>query len=306
VSRTLLILDGLFDDIGIETDIASRHGWTIAHWDGGDTALGDADAVLHVRTRIDGAMLDRLPACRVVGRYGTGLDSVDLEAAAVRGIAVVNVRDYCIPEMTAHTLALALGLDRRIGELARTSGLDWTAVASTLPLRGRTSATVIGFGSVGRSVARTLAAMGHAVSAVTRNAAAEAEASGIEPLSLDEGLRRADIVLLHCALDATTAGLIGRAQIETLPPHAILVNTARLGLIDEAAVANAIETGRLAGAGIDARLDPGSPLDGLRDDPRLIVTPHVGWYSERSAAELRRRAVENTIAAADASAADTN
>jgi D-3-phosphoglycerate dehydrogenase len=297
VSSAILIFDSLFDDLAIETETAAARGWTLARWDGGDASLRDAEVAMHVRTRIDRPLFDRMPAVRVVTRFGTGVDTVDPVVATERGVAVVNVRDYCVPEMTAHTLALALSLDRRVGELATTS-LDWSDIAEKLPLPGRRSATVIGLGAVGRSVARTLLAMGLTVSAVTRQADA-ARALGIPVVPLEEGLGTGAFVFLHAALNADTAGLIGGAELARMQPHAILVNTARLGLIDEAAVASALEQGRIGGVGIDARLPPGSPLDRLRGHPRLIVTPHVGWLSTRSAAELRRRAVENTIAAAE-------
>lgn len=304
MSGSILIFDSLFDDLSIETSAAAERGWTITRWDGSEAGLTSADAAMHVRTRMTAEMLDRLSSCRVVARFGTGIDTVDLDAAKARGIAVANVRDYCVPEMTAHTLALALSLDRRIGELTAAKDIDWTEIAQQMPLHGRTTATVIGLGSIGRNVARTLVAMGLEVRAVSRHDRPQDDTDGIAKVPLDEGLEHGDFVFLHCALNATTAGLIGVAQIKRLKPHAILINTARLGLVDEAALAAALEEGSIGGAGIDARLAPDSPLQRLRGNPRLIVTPHVGWYSERSAAELRRRGVENTINAAEASRAE--
>jgi D-3-phosphoglycerate dehydrogenase len=296
VTGAILVLDSLFDDLSIETATAAARGWTLVRWDGGDAALRDAEVAMHVRTRVDRALFDRMPAIRVVTRFGTGVDTVDPVVAAERGVAVVNVRDYCVPEMTAHTLALALALDRRIAELAATS-LDWSEIATHLPLPGRRTATVIGLGAVGRNVARTLLAMGLDVGAVTRQTD-EARALGVRVVPLAEGLAAGGFVFLHAALNAQTAGLIGADQLAQMTAETILVNTARLGLMDEAAVASALEHGRIGGVGVDARQPPGSPLVRLRGHPRLIVTPHVGWLSARSAAELRRRAVENTIAAA--------
>jgi D-3-phosphoglycerate dehydrogenase len=135
---------------------------------------------------------------------------------------------------------------------------------------------------------------------VTRHGADETRAVGATPVSLDDGLADAGFVFLHTALSAETAGLIDDSRIEGMSPGTIMVDTARLGLIDEGAVAEALRSGRLAGVALDARLPPGSPLRGLIGDARLLVTPHIGWYSERSAAELRRRTIDETIDAAEA------
>src|SRR5262245_22747619 len=114
VRHTLIVLDGLFEDLDIESRVAAEKDWAIARWDGSDAMLRSAEAVVHVRTKVDRTKLDMMPACRVVGRFGTGLDSVDQDAARERGIRVVGVRDYCIPELTSHTLALAFALDRGV------------------------------------------------------------------------------------------------------------------------------------------------------------------------------------------------
>ena len=113
-ARSLLVLDGLFDDLDVETAVAAARGWSVRRWDGSEPQLLDAEVVLHVRTRVDRALIGRMPACRVVARFGTGLDTVDHAAAAERGIRVVGVRDYCIPELASLTLGLAFALDRRV------------------------------------------------------------------------------------------------------------------------------------------------------------------------------------------------
>ena len=301
--RTLLLLDGLFDDIDVEAAAAAGAGWSVLRWDGSDAALKDAEAVLHVRTSVDRALIGKMPACRVIGRFGTGLDSVDRAAAAERGIAVVGVRDYCIPELASHTLGLAFALDRRI-DAARdgrtTTDDSWQDVASRLPIPGRRTATVVGFGSVGSAVTRALLACGIAVGVVSRHGADKARSAGATPVRLDEGLADAGFVFLHTSLDADTVGLIGDASLRQMTRGTILVNTARIGLIDEAAVAASLDDGRLGGLALDARLAADSPLRGRLGDPRILVTPHIGWYSDRSAHELRQRTVAAAIAAAEA------
>jgi D-3-phosphoglycerate dehydrogenase len=299
----LVVLDAPFAEIDLERAVASPLGWEVSRWAGDIAELAGASAVVHVRTAVDRALMEGVAGLRVVGRYGTGLDTVDQVAAAELGIRVVGVRDYCIPELSSHTLGLAFALDRRIDAAA--SGrlgpdVPWREVSADLPIPGRTTATVIGYGSIGRAVCSALLACGLTVRVVTAHGAAEALAAGASPVSLDDGLADAGFVFLHAALTAETAGLVDASRIARMSPGTILVDTARLGLLDEPAVADALRSGHLAGLGLDAVLPPDGPLRALVGDPRLLVTPHIGWYSERSAAELRRRTIEETIAAAEA------
>ncbi len=303
--KRMLVLDSLFEDLDVERSVASARGWDVQRWDGSAAALGEADAVVHVRTRIDRDLIARLSRCRVIGRFGVGLDSVDRQAAAEADIAVVNVRDYCIPEMTAHTLALAFSLERRIGaswDNARWIDSDWQTFARVRPIGGRTRVTVIGLGSIGTAVAAALLDLRYEVVAVTARGRANAERIGLPTVALEDGLRSADLVFLHAALEPATVNLMDRERLALMPASAILVNTARLDLLDQAAVAKALETKMLGGLGLDARLDGRSPLRAFAADPRVLVTPHVAWYSERSARVLRERAVVQTI---DAYRSDT-
>jgi phosphoglycerate dehydrogenase-like enzyme len=295
----VLVLDSLFDNMSIETDAAESAGWSVERWDGTEERLATAEVVVHVGTRIDATMLARMPRCRVVGRFGTGIDTVDVAAATAAGVAVVTVRDYCIPELSTHTLGLAFALERRI-RLAADGRLNqdrtWQEVALDFPIAGRTAATVVGFGAIGSAVTRALLACDYRVAVVTAHGAERARELGAEVVALEEGLRRGEIVFLHTALTKKTARLIDRRRLAAMPDGAILVDTARLGLIDEAAVADALDSGRLGGLGLDARLAADSPLRPRLGDPRVLVTPHIGWYSERSAAALRARTIVETIA----------
>jgi D-3-phosphoglycerate dehydrogenase len=296
-AKQMLILDSLFDDLDVERSAASARGWEMQRWDGSAAPLANADAVVHVRTRVDRELIAKLTRCRVIGRFGVGLDSVDQPAAAQYGIAVVNVRDYCIPEMTAHTLALTFALERRLNGWRNADWLDtdWQTFAKARPIKGRTRVAVVGFGSIGSAVASALRDLAYDVVAVTARGRATAERIGLPVLSIENSLATADFVLLHAALGPTTANLIDRRRLALLQPGAILINTARLGLIDQNAVAEALASERLGGLGLDARLEPESPLRQFANDSRVLITPHVGWFSERSARALRERAIINSI-----------
>jgi D-3-phosphoglycerate dehydrogenase / 2-oxoglutarate reductase len=293
----VVVLDSLFASLDLEEKAARERGAALVRWDGDRHSLADADVVAHVRTRVDAELLAAMPRCRVVTRFGSGVDTVERSAAEAAGVRVVTVRDYCVPELTTHTLALAFSLVRRLAETAVRLDSSWGEVATATSLRRHGTATVVGVGSVGCAVAAALRSLGYEVLAVTRHACAAARAVGAEVVGLADGLAAADLVFLHTALDDSTRNLLDARRLALMRPGAILTNTARLALVDEAAVADSLDEGRLGGLALDAHLPPSSPLRRFAHDPRVVVTPHIGWYSEDSAAILRRAAIANALAA---------
>lgn len=289
----ILVLDSLFESLEVERATAEQVGAEIARWSGDPNELSSADIVVHVRTRVDQPLIAKLTACRVIGRFGTGLDTVDLAAASLAGIQVVRVVDYCIPELCSHTLALAFSLIRRLRELG---GLDasWEEVAQSRPIGRHGVAAVVGLGPIGRAVAQAVLAIGFEVLPVTRHEQS-ARKLGLAAIPLDDALGQAGLVFLHTAVTPDTAGLIDARRLGIMQPGAILVNTARLGLIDERATADSLRERRLGGLALDARLPPESPLRAFPDDPRVLITPHVGWYSEESAARLRADTIATSV-----------
>jgi D-3-phosphoglycerate dehydrogenase len=291
----VLVLDSLFRTLDVETEAAAALGDTVEAWTGDPAQLARADVVAHVRTRVDAELISALRGCRVIVRFGTGLDTVDLEAAENAGISVLGVRDYCLPELASHTLLLAFALLRRLGETAGRLDVSWDGLAQDTALRRALEVVVVGYGSVGRRVTAALIALGYRVTVVTRQAGEDALAGGAAVAPLEEALERGEIVFLTCALTEETRGLIDERRLCSMRPGAILINTARLGLLDEDAVAVALDAGTLGGLGLDASLPATSPLRRFASDPRVLITPHIGWYSEQSAIELRRRAIADAI-----------
>ncbi|HTT01279.1 MAG TPA: NAD(P)-dependent oxidoreductase [Steroidobacteraceae bacterium] len=261
--------------------------------------IAGADIVLTNKLRITRELMEREPALRLVALAATGTDNVDLDAARARGIAVCNVRGYCTTSVAQHVIAVILLLTHRLREYGRLA-VDGTWGSSPqftllgLPIRelvGRVLG-IIGYGTLGRAVAeRAESALGMRV--LVANRAGAGHTAG--RLALAELLPQVDVLSLHCPLTAATHNLIGARELALMKPDALLINTARGGLVDALALADALRAGRIGGAAIDV-LPEEPPLSGsplfAPDLPNLIVTPHIAW----AAREARQRCVDEMAA----------
>ncbi|HEX4153558.1 MAG TPA: D-2-hydroxyacid dehydrogenase [Steroidobacteraceae bacterium] len=255
--------------------------------------IGAADIVLLNKVRLSRAHLLGARDLKLIALSATGTDNIDLHAAEERGIAVCNVRGYCTTSVAQHVWALILSLTQHLAGWHRLA-VDGSWARGEVnefahpihELTGRTLG-IIGWGDLGRAVAKPAEAFGMRVIVSNR--------PGTLPLkgrvSLDELLATADVVSLHCPLTPATRGLIAARELKLMKPGALLINTARGGLVDGAALAQALREGRLKGAGIDV-LPEEPPGEGepLLDPgiPNLIVTPHVAW----AAIESRQRCLD--------------
>jgi glyoxylate reductase len=260
----------------------------------------DAEGLLCLLTdRIDADLIASSPRLRAISSVSVGLDHVDLEAATARGIPVGHTPGV----LTATTAELALGLlfaaARRIVEADRNLRAGrWTEAWGPSELLGRdlhgATLGVIGLGAIGRAVAERARALGMRVLGWSRSGRA---AAGVERVELETLLERSDFVSVHVALTPGTRGLLGRQALARMRPGAILVNTARGGIVDEAALAEALRSGRLAGAALDVfdrePLPPASPLLGA---PNAILTPHIGSATVATRLRMAELAVENLLA----------
>jgi len=260
----------------------------------------DADALLvSTREAVTRRVLENIPRVKVIARYGVGLDNVDLEAATDAGIVVTHYPGYCTSEVADHALAMILALNRRIVEQDRALREGaWVehgpATRRILrgpiqPLREQTLG-IVGFGRIGQAVAARAKPFNLTILAADPHIDPEVMgASGVEPVPLQELLRRSDIVTLHAPLTPETRGLIDATALALMKPTAVLVNTARGPIIDLPELARALQEGKLAGAALDV-VDP-EPLPA--DSPyyqilNVILTPHSAYYSERSVDVVRR------------------
>jgi glycerate dehydrogenase len=274
---------------------------------------GDAEVVLTNKTRLGADELSLLPALRYVGVLATGHDVVDVRAAHGRGIVVSNVPAYSTDSVAQLTFALLLELCNHVGLHAQAAREGrWTASGDfshreqpLLELAGKTLG-IVGLGRIGSAVGAIGAAFGMRVIAASGTAPAlcggaslssRPAPSGIERVSRDELFARADVVSLHCPLTAQTARVIAAPQLARMKPEALLINTARGGLIDEPALLDALRAGRIGGAALDVlTVEPPASDHPLLHAPRCIVTPHIAWATREARARLLAVAVENVRA----------
>jgi glycerate dehydrogenase len=267
-----------------------------------DERIAGCEFILTNKLQITRARMRAVPGLRFVGLTATGTNNVDLEAARELGIAVCNIRDYCTTSVAQHVLGVILALTHRLREYGQ-AAVDGTWARCPQfsvpgpPIRELTGKVlgIVGFGTLGRAVARVCRdALGMRVLVAERPGSKpddQATSSSPVRVTLDELLRTADVLSLHCPLNAATTGLIGRRELALMKPEAIIVNTARGALIDLAALAEALTAGDLGGAAIDV-LPQEPPVDGsplfAAGIPNLLVTPHIAW----AAFEARQRAVD--------------
>jgi D-3-phosphoglycerate dehydrogenase / 2-oxoglutarate reductase len=260
----------------------------------------EADAVLATYAKVTAPMIAQFQRCRIISRFGIGVDNVDLPAATSAGIVVTRVPDYCLDEVSDHTMALLLALVRKIpSSNARTQSGRWEmrAVVPIHRLRG-TVLGLVGFGQIPQLVAPKAQAFGIRVVTYDPYVSKEiARRAGVQQVEFDELLTVSDYISIHTPLLPATRHLFNADVFRRMKPSAYLINTARGPIVDEAALADALDQGQLAGAALDVmEQEPpssASRLLGHRDN--VIVTPHTSFYSEESLVDLQTKAAEEVV-----------
>ena len=264
--------------------------------------VADADAVVTQFAPVDATVIGAMTRARAIVRYGVGVDNVDLDAAAARGIPVCNVPDYCVEEVADHTLAMTLALTRAIlpnHDRVRTGG--WGLAVPVGGMRALRDLTVgvVGFGRIGRAVVTRLRAFGTAV--LVYDPAVPAEqitAAGARPAELPALLAGSDLVTLHCPSNAHTRRMIDRETLAAMRPAALLVNVGRGDLVDGAALAEALQSGKLVGAALDVfDPEPIPPDHPIRRMPNVVLASHVASVSPRAVRALREGAATTALKA---------
>lgn len=315
MSNLIVITDCDHPSIELERSIFSAAGYETrlaqAHTPGQVIEAGrGAAALLTQYAPVTAAVFEALPDCRVVGRYGAGVDNIDVGAASERHVGVVSVPDYSITEVSDHALALLLALSRGVVGLDRAvhAGVWDFRAAGEIRRTGTLLLGVVGMGRIGRALATKAQAVGFRVIGHDPFLTA---VEGIPLVALDELLASADAVSLHLPLSDATRHMIDAAALARMRSGVLLVNTSRGGLVDQAALLTALESGHVGGAALDVvESEPLGADDPLLALPNVVVTPHAGFYSRESLEELKRRVADGIVRtlapAADVELIDAN
>ena len=254
----------------------------------------DADGLLNQYAELTRNVIEKLDRCKVIARYGVGVNTIDLEAATEKGICVVNVPDYCMDEVSDHAFALLLSCARKVTLLNQAVKHDvWDyKVGKPIPrLRGQ-KLGLLGFGRIPRALAEKAKAFGFELLVYDPYVKQEDVAAYDGTLmTLEDILKAADFISVHVPLNHDTHHLIGEKEFKLMKPNAVIINTSRGPLIDEQALIHALESKMIAGAGLDVlEQEPVAKDNPLLTMEQVILTPHVAWYSEHSELELKAKA----------------
>ena len=254
----------------------------------------EADGLINQYAILNRNVLDHLTKCKVVARYGVGVDSIDLKAATDLGIIVANVPDYCIDEVASHAVAMLLTLIRKtvfFDRKVKSSQWDFRQGPPIHRIQGKTLG-LIGCGKIGFEVAKRMSAFG--VKVITFDPYLEKVSEGIELEDFDTVLKESDFISIHCPLNDSTRHLIGDEALKKMEKKPMIINTSRGPIVDEKALIQALEQGLISGAGLDVlEKEPPDDQNSLLKMENVILSPHVGFYSEESINELKRRTAKN-------------
>jgi D-3-phosphoglycerate dehydrogenase len=257
-------------------------------------ACREADGLLNQYAPLTRRVLENLPNCKVVSRYGVGVDSVDLKAATDLGIIVANVPDYCMDEVADQTVSMLLGLIRKTAffdQKVKSGQWDFRQGIPIYRTRGKTLG-LIGCGKIGLEVAKRISAFGLRV--IAFDPYIEKPHEVIELKDIDTVLKESDFISIHCPLNDSTRHLIGDEAFKKMEKRPILINTSRGPIIDEKALIQALKEGLISGAGLDVlEKEPPDSQNPLLKMENVILTPHVSFYSVESISELKRRTAKN-------------
>jgi glycerate dehydrogenase len=259
--------------------------------------IANAAIVLTNKAQINRTAIESSPNLKLIGVLGTGFNCVDTAAARERGITVCNVPGYSTQSVAQSAFALLLALTNgteahaqsvRAGDWSRCKDFSYTLSPQT-ELAGLTLG-IIGYGSIGRATAAIARAFGMAVIAHNRSPITD----GTPQVGLDELFNRGDVISLHCPLTPQTQHMVNAARLKQIKPTALLINTSRGGLIEDQALADALNSGRLAGAGLDVlAVEPPSADNPLLRAKNCVITPHIAWATTAARQRLLNATIEN-------------
>ena len=301
----VVVLDDRYDNYNEENAVLSELGVTVKqYYPASDKeaieVVKDADGVLCNLFPLNGNIIRGMQKCKIISRYGVGFDNVDLEAANEKGILVCNVPDYAMEDVSDQALALLMGCIRKVSYKDRMiRDGKWNLHKDQLCYRqaGRVLG-IVGFGHIGSTFCRKVSGFGYSKILVADPYVDEAviKAGGGIKTDLDTLLSESDYVSVHCPLNEETTDMFDKDTLKKMKKGSILVNTARGPIVNEEALADVLQNGPLAGAGIDVfASEPLFKESPLRNLDNIIMSDHAGWYSEESTVELKTKVAQNVL-----------
>ncbi len=304
MSAKIVVSDYEFSDLSFEQAVAAKAGLTVTGVqckteDELIAACADADAILNQYAMITPRVIAALKNCKVISRYGVGVNTIDLPAATQAGICVGNVPDASIEEVSDHATAMILMLARGIPRLdaaVRAGRWNYAEAKPLYRVKGHTLG-LLSFGQIPQALARKMSAFGVNIIAHDPYASPEVAAKlGVKLVDAETLYRQSDFLSIHVPLTPGTKGMVGAAQFALMKPTAIVINTARGPVVDQAALVKALEEKRICAAGLDVvetePLPAGHPFTKM---PNVVLTPHSAFYSEQSEFEIRTKATQNVV-----------
>ncbi len=306
--KKALITDYVWPNIDVESEVLRAGGVEpVVAPDTSESTLADlaadADIIMFCFAQVTENVLKSAEKCVVASRYGIGVDNIDIPTATNLGIVVTNVPDYCMDEVTDHAIGMILALNRRLNQHdAEVKAGGWANVTLDQPMHRTRGATlgILGFGRIGRAIATKAVGFGMKIVAfdplIEPGQTIPIDDNNVEIISFEDVLKRSHFITVHTPLTPETEGMIGPDELNSMMPGSIIVNCARGGIIQEQALADALHSGHLAGAGLDV-VEPAPPPNDhpLLSAPNIIITPHTAFFSQASTIELERRTAEEAL-----------
>jgi len=299
----IVVSDSVFPNLNPAREVLSRVGAELLLADGPTPeaimqVARDADALLVTYAKVTAEMIGQMTRCRIIARFGIGVDNVDIAAASNAGIVVTRVPDYCIDEVSDHTMALLLALARKVpfaNSRAHAGRWEMPAVVPIHRLRGSVLG-LVGFGRIPQLVAPKAEAFGLKVISYDPFVSEETmKRAGVEKVDFSELVKVSDHISIHTPLVPETKYLFNADVFRKMKPTAHLINTARGPIVDEEALARALDQGQLAGTALDVLSQEPPSTSPLFGRDNVILTPHMSFYSEESLIDLQSKAAEEVV-----------
>lgn len=305
--KKVVITDYQFDDVNIERQVLARPDIQVFdyHYRDPENILKvarDADAIIIQMAKFPAELISQLERCKIIAKYASGYDGIDLDAATKKGIYVTNIREYCTEEVSTHTLALLLDLSRRVNLYnSWTHSGRWYGVPGVQHSLKDQTVGIIGFGKIAKSFVRKLQPLCNNIWVYSSHTTEEEAAEyGIKLKSFDEICVNADYISIHCPLTEKTRNLFNKEVFRLMKKDAKIINMARGPVVNEDDLIWALENNEIDGAALDVMCqEPAPPDHPLFRFENVLITPHTGWYSEESFALMKTIVAQDVLRVLD-------